>query len=454
MAHEAHGALLHTGSMSSLLTRLLRLLAALTASVYALSACTCVPNEGGACRSAQSATDIFTGRVIGVKTDEHTKTFTFERLTAFRGSASTTIEVVTAASGAACGAGFELHEEYLVFASRVEGHYKTNLCAGNQRLGDAADDLAYLHQAGPALASSAPLPGYLFGYVSNQQPEFESNWHASWPLPGLRVTATGVRASAEARTGPEGSFRFFGLPPGGYRVTVESAGNFAPRKARNRQDSSPVDLTLGSCQAISFHRTDRALLIGRLRDGDGEPDDGSRLVLKPLDASPSVTPTQLAELVTQADDGKFQFLVPPGRYRLAIHEPGYEKTEQYPAELTLRSEAATHIDFQLPKHPRKTIEALVIDLDGQPVAEAIVNLTGLAPGINIAGTARSPVSGRIRFEELIVVEYRLEASLAACPTATSVSARIAAADPGLVKLILPTRRASCPAPPTKTSQQR
>lgn len=280
-------------------------------------ACSCV-SDGSPCGPATSET-IFAGRVVSAIEHGNVTTYVFDVSESFRGGKSGRVEVTTATQGSMCGYSFVESFEYLVYAGSSGGRLYTSLCNGNQLLRNAAQDLHYIRHFGKRFASVGSLPGYVFGRISNR----ESDLHPlilepTWPIPRVHVRARGANGFvANTRTGSDGRYEFFDLPPSGYQLTVLGRGRY------HASGPSNVDVQPNSCSYVSFLHTNRAVLRGSLLESDRQP-FGHDLALVPIGVDPEPPLGGDAnELATYAeDDGNFRFEVPPGRYRLAISPMG------------------------------------------------------------------------------------------------------------------------------------
>ncbi len=119
-------------------------------------ACRCRPPEPPA-NALASATSVFAGRVTALAgavdsggPDPVQATFAVTRV--WKGVDQPTAVVVTPASSASCGFAFEQGQEYLVYASDVDGRLQTIACSRTALLAHAGEDLAALG------AGSAPSP--------------------------------------------------------------------------------------------------------------------------------------------------------------------------------------------------------------------------------------------------------------------------------------------------------
>lgn len=198
-----------------LIVTLIWLLFAFSAEVVA---CSCA-GPVAPCEAYWQTPVIFAGTVIDIsKVSANPKRFLTDRRVRFnvhegyRGLTGSEAEVFTASNEAACGYGFSIGGQYLVYAYRQDnGTLYTGLCSRTRRLSDAADDLAYIR----GLGSGAP-GATVFGEVTAR--------HKSGADPKAVERATiiveGKAKQAEATTDEKGRFRITGLPAGTYKIKI------------------------------------------------------------------------------------------------------------------------------------------------------------------------------------------------------------------------------------------
>ena len=120
-------------------------------------ACRCRP-PGPPADALASATSVFSGRVTALAgavdsggPDPVQATFAVTRV--WKGAGQPTVVVVTPASSASCGFAFAQGQEYLVYASEVDGRLQTIVCSRTAPIAAAGEDLAALG-AGSAASPS------------------------------------------------------------------------------------------------------------------------------------------------------------------------------------------------------------------------------------------------------------------------------------------------------------
>ena len=87
----------------------------------------------------------FVGKVTAVKVDGRQKVVSVAVSQSWKGDVAKEITVHTAGSSAACGYGFQVGKEYLIYCSGKSGDvWTTNLCTRTRPLGKAKEDLEAL----------------------------------------------------------------------------------------------------------------------------------------------------------------------------------------------------------------------------------------------------------------------------------------------------------------------
>ncbi len=124
-------------------------------------ACRCRP-PGSPADALASATSVFSGRVTALagamdsgRSDPVQATFAVTRV--WKGTSQPIVVVVTPASSASCGFAFVQGQEYVVYASEIEGRLQTMLCGRTALITMAGEDLGALG------AGTAPSPAHEAG---------------------------------------------------------------------------------------------------------------------------------------------------------------------------------------------------------------------------------------------------------------------------------------------------
>ena len=102
-------------------------------------------------KAMELAAAVFSGKVTKVeRTGQFRLKVTIEIARTWKGTKGKSVEVITAASGAACGYGFKKGESYLVYSHRSKdkdrrpGPLGASLCSRTKRLKAAGEDLKAL----------------------------------------------------------------------------------------------------------------------------------------------------------------------------------------------------------------------------------------------------------------------------------------------------------------------
>lgn len=123
-------------------------------------ACSCAPPKSPSIEQERAAA-VFSGGVTAVKEQKATSNSSgmmevvFDVDKAWKGVNSRTIIIFTASNSAACGYGFRVGVDYLVYAYGAEGQLRTGLCSRTKRLSEARADLDELG-SGEEMSGGAP----------------------------------------------------------------------------------------------------------------------------------------------------------------------------------------------------------------------------------------------------------------------------------------------------------
>ena len=129
----------------------------IVASVAA-AACSCGP-EADIEQALGDAAAVFAGRVIalelvpdpnpavGISMEQLRVTVSVH--STWKGEIENLATVTTAFTCCVCGFRFEIGEEYLIYAYRQDGVYRTSICDRTKLLGDASEDLEHLGHLAP-----------------------------------------------------------------------------------------------------------------------------------------------------------------------------------------------------------------------------------------------------------------------------------------------------------------
>ncbi|MCL4812922.1 MAG: carboxypeptidase regulatory-like domain-containing protein [Vicinamibacteraceae bacterium] len=252
------------------------------------------------------------------------------------------------------------------------------------------------------------------------------------PLANARVrTSFGPNATRVAVTDGSGRYELSGLPAVGFSVTARRNGY----SGRPGQSSRSVTLADGEVRDhVDLVLVKAGVIVGRVFGPDGEPLVGARVAA--LSARRTPIGRQLAQSVgpdTTDDLGAFRLhSLAPGRYFVAVHPntwgpdsldgsgaPEGLAPAFYPGTtdmasaraVVVASGAETTVDMTVPISPLFTITGTVVDVDGTPLRQALVNLQSRRPEGDALGGYRSSWNqdGTFRLERVPPGTYTLVA---------------------------------------------
>jgi hypothetical protein len=344
------------------IARLLTGFAALTALTLATArdarACECA-SSGPPCQNAFQVDAVFAGTVrnISALPDDgpplrpgearipRAVRVEFADLVAFRGIEASTVSVVTAGSGPACGYEFKESERYLVYATRAaDGKgLATSICSRTRRLADAGDDVRFLQTASKATDTRARV----YGTITHWERDLatgEPRDHG--PVPDVVVTVHGLGSAFDAWTDARGRYEVT-APPGKYQVTA-----FPPPAFSARHLKQTIELRdARACFVADFGVQFDGRIRGVVRESSGEPAAGVSVEVMAAESVGKTGNIQTLRALSDAG-GSFEFTeMSPGRYVVRV-------------ELTRRMDA--QVVFPATFHPGTTDAALatVVQLDG------------------------------------------------------------------------------------------
>jgi len=330
-----------------------------------------------------------------------------------------TVEVSTMADTAACGYPFKVGVRYLVYASHGSTGLVVSFCSRTGPVTAREDDLALLHETKNGVVKSR-----LSGVVYKMELRVDGSFYHLEPvagLPNVTVVAEGTSPKQEIPTDEQGRFVFVGLEPGRYAVTPNLPGGmeilFGP--------GGPV--TLDHCSAeIGFPVASTPLA------GTVENDDGSlagkyvRVDVVKTDVDTSPPSRERGTYTFTEADGTWKLKgLPAGRYRIGLnlfgaptpdspYPPTWHPTSPQRAEplvLDVSDSRTQRIRIVAPARiVARSIEGIVLDAAGAPVADASVLLFDAEQPTSHVSNASSGRDGRFSIKALQGRHYRIQAS--------------------------------------------
>lgn len=384
------------------------------------SACGCI-GVGSPCEAFGGAVSVFVGTVTGIKEGSRTEKPDSElvfkprlvKLTveqSFLGDSGAEVEVATGLGGYDCGYPFVKGETYLVYTYRngKDERQYTSTCTRTKLVARADEDFAYLRISGGPTAAAAGVAVY--GSVIRRLSYPDQNLvRPSVSMEGAMLSLQGAGGSQETRSDAEGHFRFAGLSPGEYKLTLR-----LPDELMTGRPERVVKVGPRGCASEVYYVTDNGRISGRILDSEGKP--AASVGVTVMDAKGSNLEMWGGLYSKTDEDGRYHFAgLPAGEYMLGINVTGQlralnatEKSKGYvcqncvqlggylePEELTsvyprlfypgvMRLLQATHlyltpgqelrdVDWSLPpRRAQAQVRGQVVWEDGSPVPGADV----------------------------------------------------------------------------------
>jgi protocatechuate 3,4-dioxygenase beta subunit len=331
------------------------------------------------------------------------------------------VSVSTDASGASCGYHFEMGTSYLVYAYQSDDGLVVSLCSRTGPVVAREQDLALLHET-----KNGTVRTRLFGGVYRMELFVDGSFGHLEVVAGVsnvKITTESTSSRQELRTNEDGEFTFVGLEPGSYQVTPSLPRGFKILFGLK----NPV--TLDSCSTELGIAIAATPLSGIVRNADGSPvGPAVRVDVVSADDEARGLSQNRSTFTFTESDGTWEFEgLPPGRYRVGVNLFGpptlaspyrptwYPKSARAAEALVLEisDNSNTRVELQTPAPiPERSIDGVVLDASGVPVAEATVSLFDADRTIGAVAHARSGPDGRFTIRALQGRQYRVQASSA------------------------------------------
>lgn len=320
-----------------------------------------------------------------------------------------------------CDYSFEVGKTYLVFAHQnSDGKWSTSACSRTRLLAYAKEDLAYLRNSRNAAGSM------LNGSVKRITYDREFRW-SEQGFGGVSVYLISATNKYRAVTNAAGIFKLRNLVGGQYRVYTDPATNRSDADAYGDRPRSEwtVDIPNRGCSTLRFTASPAGGVSGRVWSGDNLVTRNLTVELVPVGIEGNAENIFSQNL---GEDGEFRFdFIPPGRYYLGINiSPGSSKYSTipntfYPGGLSRDTASVLEVrrdrqlsgyDIRLPDSvPLRTLGGVVLGSDGNPLANAIVNLQNTKTGDRDLVTTRSEREGKFSVQGIEGQTYELTAVL-------------------------------------------
>ncbi|HKR13263.1 MAG TPA: carboxypeptidase regulatory-like domain-containing protein [Pyrinomonadaceae bacterium] len=377
----------------------------LTVTSSVVQACSCA-GSGTPCEAYGTANAVFVGTAVSVREAERPKpedrdTWHYERAFKFTveqsylGVDGTEVEILTGGGGGDCGYQFQIGGRYLVYAHSYQNRLSTSICTRTKSFASASEDLAFLGN----LSSAAP-GATIYGDVVYQK--------GSTPLPSdVLVKIEGGKVSRETRPDAQGKYRFSGLPPGKYKITLQ-----LPETLSTHRSERELSVADRGCAALTYYVSDNGRLSGRVLDAEGQP--VPRILISLLNPASDPRKDAVPGDRTNAE-GRFSLSsIAPGRYLISVnHQPFPDPNDPalaYPAVfypgvvdqanaevITVGpGEKLTGLDIRVPlRRPESVVSGQVVWSDGSPVAKASITLKDVTDTeSNVGHGAQTDEQGR------------------------------------------------------------
>jgi hypothetical protein len=380
-------------------------------------ACSCM-SSGPPCQAFWKVNAVFSGQVISINSqsagDKHGYKMRVVRLLvkeAFRGVDVPEVEVLTGQGGGDCGFGFQIGQEYLVYAYRRETDQLlvTGICTRTRSLGKAQEDLAYIHGLTKARTGATIL-----GEIQRHRRTEKGNLDRS-PMPNIKVIVEGGDQKFEAVSDEKGKFTVSGMSAGNYKIRLS-----LPKGLTTGGNEQGIELAEKGCASVYFGVESDGRLAGTVFDASGQPFEKAEIVIMEFGKEKY---RGYWNIVYSDKEGKYELTrIPPGRYLLGIRFDGMTSQDRpfprtyYPGSADPQQATVIPIgdgqwiekfNLYLPALPREYIvEGVVVWPDGRPASAARV---GYMSNESILYSAKVDSNGQFSFKAYEGIKMAVQA---------------------------------------------
>jgi hypothetical protein len=229
--------------------------------------CSCSQLGPSKCPSLKEGGPVFVGTVTDIENppDERrgadqsgTARYRFRLDENINGVAAKEVDVYSGRGGGDCSYHFQLGHTYLVNPWPNKGRLTAGACSETQPIETAGALLSELRarRDGKRYAS-------IYGLLERTQQPYASTSYEGFdhPLPDVRVQLIGGGKRLSTKTNSAGIYRFYDVPSGTYRFSVDLASNLELTQSILSEPIPPLELPAGAC----YQRDLEALPTGRIR---------------------------------------------------------------------------------------------------------------------------------------------------------------------------------------------
>jgi hypothetical protein len=246
-------------------------------------ACSCARTGPAPCGGINKTEIIFVGTVTDIENPVTEKREDQAGVSRYRfrvdevlsGLGKAEVDVYSGRGGGDCSYHFKAGQQYLVFPYANHGQFWAGHCTETR---PAADAQAFLPQLRAMRDNKkvASLYGQL--YVLQQPSSTTDTQNNYRPIGNAKVQLRVKNKRFESGTDAQGTYAFYDLPAGSYRIGATLPPNLVLDQASVTVDNGPLKLPAGAC----YENDLEALPTGRIRGQVLDP-DGQRLECAPVE---------------------------------------------------------------------------------------------------------------------------------------------------------------------------